>query len=305
MEAFTKPQEVVKIGSIKVGGQLGEYPCVLIGSIFYDGHKIVSDHFKGVFDREKAEKLILAQDELSKVTGSPCMLDVVGTTEEAMIKHIDFVAETTKAPFLIDSPSPEVRIAAAKHVVETGLKGRAIYNSINRSSEEAEIESLANLTLPYAILFSYNIQSPTIQGRIEALKGTEKEEGLLEKARRARISHFLVDVSLLDTPDLGPAAKAIPIVKEEFGYPCGCGPGNVADMWSQRKNVEKTVLKACIAASSSFPIVMGANFILYGAIEHAPYVFYPCALTDAYIGYAMKWLGGGPKERNHPLYKVL
>jgi len=300
-----QPQEVVKIGSIRVGGQYGEYPCVLIGSIFYDGHKIVSDHIKGVFDREKAEKLIFAQDELSEITGSPCMFDIIGVTKKAIIKYIDFVAETTESPFLIDSPSPEVRITAAKHAVEIGLKGRTIYNSINKDSKESEIETLANLSLPYAIVFSYNIQSPTIKGRIELLEGTEKEESLLEKARRAHISHFLIDVSLLDIPDLGPAAKAISIVKEKFGYPAGCGPGNVADMWRRRKNVEKSVLKACIATTSSFPIVMGANFILYGAIEQASYVFYPCALTDAYIGYMMKLLGGGPKEKSHPLYKIL
>jgi len=154
-------------------------------------------------------------------------------------------------------------------------------------------------------VFSYNIQSPTIKGRIELLRGTEKQESLLEKAKRANISHFLIDVSLLDTPDLGPAAKTISIVKEEFGYPAGCGPGNIADMWRWRKSVEKSVLRACIAATSSFPIAIGANFILYGAIERAPYVFYPCALTDAYIGYTMKWLGGGPKERSYPLYKIL
>ncbi|MEM5818410.1 MAG: tetrahydromethanopterin S-methyltransferase subunit H, partial [Desulfitobacterium hafniense] len=43
MFKFTAQQHVYDINGVKVGGQPGEYPTVLIGSIFYRGHKIVSD----------------------------------------------------------------------------------------------------------------------------------------------------------------------------------------------------------------------------------------------------------------------
>jgi len=40
---FGRKQEVFDIGGVKIGGQPGELPTVLIGSIFHEGHKIVKD----------------------------------------------------------------------------------------------------------------------------------------------------------------------------------------------------------------------------------------------------------------------
>jgi tetrahydromethanopterin S-methyltransferase subunit H len=47
MSKFEKEQKVFDSSGVKVGGQPSEYPTVLIGSIFYDGHKIVTDAMKG------------------------------------------------------------------------------------------------------------------------------------------------------------------------------------------------------------------------------------------------------------------
>jgi tetrahydromethanopterin S-methyltransferase subunit H len=52
---FERKQEIFDIGGIKVGGQPGELPTVLVGSIFHEGHKIVKDRFSGVFDKAEAE----------------------------------------------------------------------------------------------------------------------------------------------------------------------------------------------------------------------------------------------------------
>jgi len=41
MVKFEKKQEVFTIHNFKIGGQPGEFPTVLIGTIFYEGHKIV------------------------------------------------------------------------------------------------------------------------------------------------------------------------------------------------------------------------------------------------------------------------
>ena len=37
---FERKQEVFDIGGIKIGGQPGELPTVLVGSIFYEGHSM-------------------------------------------------------------------------------------------------------------------------------------------------------------------------------------------------------------------------------------------------------------------------
>ena len=43
MFRFEKEQLVVDIAGVKMGGQPGEYPTVLAGTIFYGGHNIISD----------------------------------------------------------------------------------------------------------------------------------------------------------------------------------------------------------------------------------------------------------------------
>ena len=47
---FEKVQTVMEIAGISIGGQPGEFPTVLIGSLFYPNHKIVHDFEKAHFD---------------------------------------------------------------------------------------------------------------------------------------------------------------------------------------------------------------------------------------------------------------
>ncbi len=77
-------QKIFDIGGVKVGGVPGKDPTVLIGTIFYKREPLVQDEKKGLFDRDEAEKWIRRQEELSDVTGIPCMLDVEGSTAQSM-----------------------------------------------------------------------------------------------------------------------------------------------------------------------------------------------------------------------------
>ena len=43
MYKFDKEQEVFDFAGVKMGGQPGEYPTVLAGTIFYGGHNIIND----------------------------------------------------------------------------------------------------------------------------------------------------------------------------------------------------------------------------------------------------------------------
>ena len=55
MFRFDKEQLVIDVAGVKLGGQPGEYPTVLCGTIFYGGHKIISDEKEGIFDKDAAE----------------------------------------------------------------------------------------------------------------------------------------------------------------------------------------------------------------------------------------------------------
>ena len=50
MYKFSSQQKVHEVGKVKVGGQPGELPTFLIGSIFWLGQKMVQDANKGIFD---------------------------------------------------------------------------------------------------------------------------------------------------------------------------------------------------------------------------------------------------------------
>ena len=55
MFKFETEQKVCEVGGVKFGGQPGEYPTVLIGSIFYAKQRMVKDSMKGDFDKKQAE----------------------------------------------------------------------------------------------------------------------------------------------------------------------------------------------------------------------------------------------------------
>ncbi|MGD0996152.1 MAG: tetrahydromethanopterin S-methyltransferase subunit H [Candidatus Bathyarchaeia archaeon] len=306
MFKFEKEQKVFNIAGVNIGGQPGEYPTALIGSIFYSGHKIVSDHVKGDFDKKQAEALINKVEELSEKTGNPYILDVVGETSEALIKYIDFVADITKCPFLVDGVTSQIRMPSMKHAVEIGLAERAIYNSIDFHVSNEENNFLKDCRVQNAVLMAFNPKKPWADGRVDVLKGESGQKGLLKVAEEAGVQKVLVDTAVLDMPSIAICSKAIQLVKSEFGLPAGCGAANAVTTWKRVKKGEFGPLayEVCSGGSGILTQTMGADFLLYGPIELSETMFIACAMTDALIAYGARKLGIVTKTRNHPLYKI-
>ena len=304
MFKFNTPQKIYEIGDIKIGGQPGELPTTLIGSIFYEGQKIVENPKKGVFDRARAEELIRKQEELSDLTGNPCMLDVVCTSIEAARSYIDFVSEATEAPILLDA-YPKVRLETLEYVTEIGLIDRIVYNSIY-SPSEAEIDAIKNSKVEAAIILAYNVKDRTSEGVLSLLNGANGKPGLLEVSEKAGITKPLVDTTIFTyIPSIGVGARACMKVKKELGLPSGGAPGNAASIWKQPKDWGSDIAKVIYVAPQVVPMVMGADFLLYGEIEAAPLIFPTCAAVDAMtaataqVEYGLKTL-----TEEHPLYKL-
>lgn len=78
MHRFSAEQRCYRIGNVDIGGQPGECPPVLIGSLFYTGHRIVSDPMHGVFDAHEALQLLNAEAEAAQFTSIPRFVDPVG-----------------------------------------------------------------------------------------------------------------------------------------------------------------------------------------------------------------------------------
>ena len=295
-----KEPRIFEIGGVKVGGPLGKNPTVLIGTLFYHGHKIVEDEVKGVFDRRKAEELINRQDEISEKTGNPCMIDVVCASTEALQKYLDFVSSLTDAPILMDGVIATTNIFGLEYARESGLIDRIIYNSLVPGYEKDEIEKIKEVGLESAVLLALNTKDFTARGRVTAI------DNLLSVAGAAGIKKPLIDTCVLDIATLGQACWALFEVKEKYGLPVGCGAHNATS--SARKKLKtkygERSVELCTASANVMAAAVGADFVLYGPIETADYIFPTIGMVNAAYGQLI--LDKGLKlERTHPRFRIL
>lgn len=318
MFKFDKKQEVFEIGGVKIGGQPGQYPTVLVGSMFYARHKIVTDEDTGAFDKAAAETLWNKSLEMSDVTGNPSICQIVGETPEAIKKYIDwFIEFDDKTPFLLDSSAGDVRSAAVKYVTEIGVADRAIHNSINASIQEAEIEAVTNSDVDCSIILAFNATDPTVKGKLEVLEtgGPGQEKGMLEIAKECGITKPLVDIAA--TPlgaGAGATMRGVVTVKGHFGLPVGGGYHNLASAWDWMKNYKKTfetkeqrkaVYMPTDIGTNLVPQILGSNFQLYGPIENADTVFPATAMVDIILAETAKEFGLEIMDENHPINKLV
>jgi tetrahydromethanopterin S-methyltransferase subunit H len=310
MFRFDKEQEVVDIAGVKIGGQPGEYPTVLAGTIFYGGHNIISDEKAGIFDKDAAEERIKTMEEMADTTGNPCLVQVFGQTEEALVKYLEFVGDLTDSPFLIDSTSAAARAAGAKYVDEAGLSERGIYNSINMSAEADEIAAVKESDLSASIVLGFNPMNATVEGKIGIWETGEGaiDKGLLEMAEDCGITKPLMDTAV--TPlgqGAGVAVRTSFAVKSKWGLPVGSGIHNVPSAWDwlrDYKKEHKEVWPVCDIGSNIVQQMAGGDFVLFGPIENAKLAFPACAMVDMFISEAAKDLGTEPVE-SHPINKML
>ena len=295
---FKAEQKKFEIAEQKIGGLPGERPVTLIGSIFYHRHKIVRDENTGEFDKKAAEDLINLQQTFSDKTGNPCMVDVVGANSDSMRKYLDFVASITEIPILLGGTSDKVRMDCLAFVRESGLSDRIVYNSIVPESKEEEFLKIQESGVKAALFLAISFKIFTSTGRIDAVRE------ILPKVSRSGIEKLIVDTCVVDVLSLGQACNAIFKVKNEFGLPSGCGAHNAIATWKGLKTkMGKQATKPSLASVITSTVAAGADFVLYGPIEDAEYIFPAIAVVDA----AYSQLAVEKKikiNKDHPRYKI-
>ena len=282
---FEKEQKTFEIGNAKIGGQPGENPTFLIGSIFWLGQKMVQDANKGIFDAKAAEDIINRCQTQSDITGVKFALDIVGTTETAFEKYIDFVPNHTDAPLMLDAMSPKTRMAAANLAKRMGLTDRCLYNSVYKGVTDAELANLKESGIKMSIVLADDPKDTTLEGGI---------------------TKPLVDTAIpAFEPDMGTSVRAITIMKEKYGYPVGLGSGNVVTtMGWVKANFEKQYRKGTVCSTNTIMQMAGANWLMIGPAEQAEWVFPAAAITDTYIASAAADLGTRPSDETHPIFKA-
>ncbi len=295
---FRAEQKVFQIGNIKIGGRPEERPAVLLGSLFYRGHNIVEDEREGLFDKDKAEYLIKTQEDFSDKTGVPAVVDVVGENPKAMVKFLDFVTSVTDSVISVDGTLASVRLAALAHIKEVGIKNPLIYNSLMEPKQD-ELDKLKELNVvKTAIALCYNPRDYTSKGRVDIAKE------LIKKAQYAGIENIMIDTMVLDIPTLGMALRALNWIKDELGYPCGCGAHNAVGLWRGAvQKLGKQVMKPANVVATAMAVAAGADFVLYGPIDHADVVLPVIGMMSASYG-QLTIEDGKRLPPSHPRFKI-
>ena len=297
---FNTQQNIYTIGKVKVGGQPGELPTFLIGSIFWLGQKMVQDANKGIFDANEAEKIINTMQTQSDITGVPFGFDIVGTTELAFDKYIDFVAKHSDAPLMLDAMSPKTRMAAATMAKNMGLSERCFYNSVYKGVTDAELAVLKDSGIKMSIVLADNPKDNSLEGKMTVIQEA------LALADKGGITKPLIDTAIpAFAPDMGTAVRTIPVMKEKYGHPVGLGSGNVVTtMGWVKANIAKEFRKGCVTATNAIMQTAGANWLMIGPAEQAEWVFPAVAVVDTYIASAAADLGTRPLEETHPIFRA-
>jgi tetrahydromethanopterin S-methyltransferase subunit H len=297
MFKFEAKQKIYNIGGVELGGQPGELPTALIASIFYKGDQNVIDEMEGTFDHEAALDCIRSAQNFAQKTGTPILIDIVAASEKAMVNYVDFIADETSFPFVLDGTLESIRIAGARRAAERGLQDRCVYDSINLHTREREIDQLKELELPATLVMIINERNPTLAGRLEIAPE------LIDKALNAGFEKLLLDTAVLDVVEPGPAGKAIYELKNRYGYPSGCSPTHThRHRWKKRLEFGDLGERTAKTSTATAMQILGADFIMYGIKQ--PEIIPAMGMVDALIAYTAMQYGVQPKSRQHPLYKM-
>ncbi|HDM89086.1 MAG TPA: tetrahydromethanopterin S-methyltransferase subunit H, partial [Candidatus Bathyarchaeota archaeon] len=262
---FESKQLTFEIAGVKVGGEVGENPTVMIGSIFYSGDKIVKNEAEGTFDEKAARDVIAKTEELSDKTGLPVMLDVICTNSKNAESYLRFAADATEMPILIDAVSDEASIRGLGIAEEIGIIDRTILNSINPETKDHIYKKIREVGLKNAIILTYSTRAI-----ISSTERIKLLDSLIPRVKEAGIEKILIDTVVIDISTLGLACKAIYEVKNRYGYPAGCGAHNAVSSWKAlRRKKDRLLMTACSSIINGLTVAVGADFLLYGPIQDA------------------------------------
>jgi tetrahydromethanopterin S-methyltransferase subunit H len=305
MRQFSTEQKVCDIGGVKIGGQPGEFPTVLVPSIFQKGDRV----FEGVkrkegFSRERARELLNAAEKCSRETGVPCMADIVANTGEEFKTYIDFLTSVTDMPFCIDAWVMKAKLEGARYCAERGLLDRMFYNSLTNWEKdlETEIREISDMGIKHVLLVAFDPEDQMPTGRIT---GTQKLLDAIEKTG-AQFESILVDTSAMNAPAVALCSVANRLIKEKWGFPCASAPSNGSYMWKAAK--EMWGFKGWAGADAALEGIAAAMYhdmIFSGPMGGSDRVFPAVAIADAFT--ATLCFGESkmlPDLESHPLNKL-
>lgn len=283
MLEFEKEQKVIKIGGLSIGGQPGENPTVMIGTVFYAGHRALLDEKTGKFDKSLVEKEVNEFMTIIDENGMQGIIDVVGGYAEALIKECTFIADLVDIPFLVDGLNDNSRGPAMAGLKEIGLLDRAILNSIDYNTSDETLSKLKEISVKNAVLLTFGSKAIFPKQKLNLLT-----ERLIPLAQKAEIQNLIIDSAVLDLPSIGINYESTKLIKSELGLPTGYAPANAIYGWKFVKKYGDSARCGAIASLMVNCLDAGSDFILFGPIKFAKCVVPSIALNSAIKSYYRK-----------------
>src|SRR5512139_2838348 len=269
MFTFKTTQKIYDIGGIKVGGQPGENPPLMIASLFHNKDSVSQTDRKGNFDRQRTREMLKKMEDLSKATGIPGMVAMVANSPEEAKIYIDFYLETTDMPFGIDMWVAEQRAKATEYVAKLGVQDKFLYNSITPWDKDikGQVQKLKDLGIKHVVIQAFDDQDQTPAGRLKSL------EALLAQGA-GDFETTIVDTSVMNLPSTSFSLISNRLIKEKHGLPCGGAYSNGTHMWKEAKTLwSLDAFKAMDAVAQGMSSVLWSDYNFYGPIVTAPRIF--------------------------------
>ncbi len=296
---FETEQKVVQIGKTRIGGNPGQNPIAMIGTVFYASHAALLNEKTGDIDKPLVELELNEYTEIIEETKMQGIIDVVGAYPDALIKECEFVADIVDYPFLVDGLNDSSRIPAMEGLKEIGLLDRAILNSIDDATTEDSLEKLKNIGVQNAVLLTFGTRYIFPKQKLKLL-----EETLIPKARKANIENILVDSAVLDLPSIGINFETSYLVKNKFGLPAGFAPSNSIYGWDYGKKYGEVARCGSIASIMAYCASAPSDFILFGPVKFAKCVVPAVALISGVNSYYRKRILRKEISENTPLNAI-
>lgn len=289
----------ITIGDVTIGGPLGSRTGLLVGSIFYDNHSIVTDAFAGEFDRERAGALVERADKAAAAHGVQMAFDVIAASPEGISSFLPFVAERTRAPMMINASEAEVRIAGLETAAELGVLDRCIFASLNMDTEDDELDALRKHRPGAVMIMANDGADPTPDGCCTFI-----EDFYRPMLDDIGVEAPIVDLGTMDPPSVGICMRGIAAVRERFGYPAGCAFSNCISQWTGLREQGREYVNYSLGAALVSCRASGGDFLHYGLIEKARAAAHIGGSAEVFFGFAAQELDNHRLPDGHSLLKM-
>lgn len=267
-------------GDVKLGHGNFDLAPVLIGTMFYQGQTLLERGNEIIFDSRKAKKRIDMHNDLKKKYKLPGLIEISGTTPEAMIKYLEFYLEHYDPPFVLGGTF-DARTAGMRFLKEQGFKpSDYIYNTISNLKNKKELEVIKEHGVESVVILILGSENMTASQRYAYIANKNQPGGvsLIDGLKKLGVERIWVDGGVINLESLAHILETQRMISTSLNLPVGTAPNLFLFKFSSpRLNIKFHTRYR--RANIMFAAAWYSNFIFYGPVEDAKECFAATAQT--------------------------